>query len=108
MSLLSQEQIQTLQRYCKEYDVEELFVFGSYGASSANAESDVDLLIKFKDISIERYTDNYFTLHSLFVALFHRSVDLVTVNSLFNPYFIEKVNQTKQLLYEDRDTQMAS
>jgi len=31
--------------------------------------------------------------------LFKRDIDLVTENSLKNPYFIEELNETKQLIY---------
>jgi predicted nucleotidyltransferase len=62
-------------------------------------KSDIDILISFKDISIEKYTDNYFELHYKLEELFNRKIDLLTENSLSNPYFIESIEETKQLLY---------
>ncbi|VEN73266.1 hypothetical protein EPICR_140027 [Candidatus Desulfarcum epimagneticum] len=50
--------------------------------------SDIDLLIKFKDIPFEKYADNYFKLHELFENMFGRKVDLMTENSLSNPYLL--------------------
>ena len=38
---------------------------------------------------------NWINVH----VLFGRTVDLVTVGALKNPYFIEAVNKTRQLLY---------
>ena len=76
-----------------------MYVFGSAVTSDFSESSDVDILISFKDISFEKYTDNYFELHDALVKLFQRKVDLITERSLSNPYFIESIEKTKQLLY---------
>ncbi len=57
------------------------------------------MLIKFDELSIEEYTDNYFILHNLFQDIFKRKVDLVTDKSLNNPYFIKSIDRTKKILY---------
>ncbi len=59
----------------------------------------MSILISFEEISIERYTDNYFNLHYDLESLFNRKIDLVTEKSLSNPYFIKSIEETKQLLY---------
>ena len=87
MQQLIQDKIQDLTDICKTYDVKTLHVFGSVCTD------------KFNDISIEKYTDNYFELHYRLEELFERKIDLLTENSLSNPYFIESVEETKQLLY---------
>jgi predicted nucleotidyltransferase len=76
-----------------------MYVFGSACTARFNDQSDIDFLISFKEIPIETYTDNYFELHYRLEELFNRKVDLITENSLSNPYFIESVEETKQLLY---------
>lgn len=76
-----------------------MYVFGSVCTDKFNDTSDIDILISFKDISIEKYTDNYFDLHYRLEKLFNRKIDLLTENSLSNPYFIASVEETKQLLY---------
>ena len=43
---------------------------------------------------------NFCKLHDIFEKFFNREVDLITENSLSNPYFIKKVNLTKTVLYE--------
>ena len=81
--------------------MEKLHAFGSVTSDSKfSDDSDIDFLIKFKDISYEQYADNYFRIHELFENLFNRKVDLITENMLSNPYFIKKINQTKIILYE--------
>jgi predicted nucleotidyltransferase len=88
-----------LKSLCEKYDVKIMYVFGSAVTSDFSESSDVDILISFKDISFEKYTDNYFQLHDALVNLFQRKVDLITERSLSNPYFIESIEKTKQLLY---------
>ena len=88
-----------LQRLCEQYDIKSMYVFGSAVTPDFNASSDVDILISFKDIPYDKYTDNYFELHEKLQELFNRKVDLITERSLSNPYFIESVERTKQLLY---------
>ena len=91
--------ISTLKKLCEHYDIKTMYVFGSVCTENFNENSDVDILISFKEISIEKYTDNYFKIHEQLEQLFKRKVDLITENSLSNPFFIKKVEETKQLLY---------
>jgi len=99
MQQIIRDKIPELKEICKTYDVKSMHVFGSACTDNFNEHSDIDILISFKDISIERYTDNYFELHDQLEKLFNRKIDLITENSLANPYFIESVEETKQLLY---------
>ncbi len=91
--------IDKIKNYCKTYKVKELYVIGSATSDKFSEKSDIDLLIRFDNISIEEYTDNYFTLHKLFQNLFNRKVDLITDKSLSNPFFIQSIENTKKLLY---------
>lgn len=88
-----------IKSLCEKYDVKIMYAFGSVVTSDFTESSDVDILISFKDISFEKYTNNYFELHDALVKLFQRKVDLLTERSLSNPYFIESIERTKQLLY---------
>ncbi len=85
---------------CEKYPVKSLHLFGSAITGDFNPESDIDFLVSFNDnLSFEEYTDSYFSLHESLQALFQRKIDLITQNSLSNPYFIDEVEQTKQLIY---------
>lgn len=99
MQQIIREKIDDLNVLCKRYDIKTMYVFGSVCTDKFNAESDIDILISFKKISIEKYTDNYFELHYKLEKLFNRKIDLLTENSLSNPYLIESIEETKQLLY---------
>jgi predicted nucleotidyltransferase len=93
------DKISLLKTLCITYDVKTMYVFGSVCTDRFNVDSDIDILLSFKELSVEKYTDNYFALHEELEKLFERKVDLVTENSLSNPYFIQSVEETKQLLY---------
>ncbi len=99
MNQVITDNIDQLKNLCEAHDIKEMFVFGSACTEKFSDQSDIDILISFNDISIEKYTDNYFDLHDKLEELFKRKVDLMTENSLSNPYLIESIEETKQLLY---------
>jgi len=94
-----EDKIQDIRDLCIRYDVKTMYLFGSVCTDRFDDESDIDFLITFKDIPVEKYTDNYFELHYNLEKLFKRKIDLLTENSLSNPFFIESIEETKLLLY---------
>ena len=99
MNSIIKNNLKQLRTLCEKYEVKVLYVFGSASTEDLLPSSDIDILISFKDITIEQYTENYFSLHNDLEKLFDRKIDLITENSLRNPYFIEGVEKTKKLLY---------
>ena len=99
MNTLLEDNINQLTELCKIYKVKFMFAFGSVCTSNFKEESDIDFLIDFENLSIDQYADNYFELHYKLEDLFKREIDLVTKNSLSNPYFIKGIENTKKLIY---------
>lgn len=100
MHPIIKNQLNAIKDLCKQYKVKSLYSFGSVNTSTFNEKSDIDFLIDFEpDISIEDYTDNFFSLREKFSNLFKRDIDLVTRRSLSNPFFIQDVEQSKLLIY---------
>ena len=100
MHPIIKNQLNAIKELCKQYKVKSLYSFGSVNTSTFNEKSDIDFLIDFEpDISIEDYTDNFFSLREKFSNLFKRDIDLVTRRSLSNPFFIQDVEQSKLLIY---------
>lgn len=100
MNNILTDRIEELKKLCIMYKVKSLYTFGSVNTEYFTDKSDIDFLISFdKSISIEEYSENYFLLHYQLQSLFKREIDLLTENSLSNPYFIKGIEQTKQLLY---------
>lgn len=100
MNKIIHDRLDALKTLCKRYKVKSLYAFGSVNTPHFTDNSDIDLLIDFEpDVSIEEYTDYFFLLREKLAELFKREIDLVTRRSLSNPFFIEDVEQSKQLLY---------
>ena len=88
-----------IERLCVMYDVKTMYFFGSVCSDRFSYGSDIDILISFKEISIERYTDNFFNLHDELEKLFRRKVDLLTESSIVNPFLRDSINDSRELLY---------
>ena len=94
---LSSAQISVL---CERYHVKRLDLFGSAVRDDFDpSSSDVDLLVEFEDMPPAAYAQAYFGLLQELEQLFSRPVDLVTAPSLTNPYFKQRVDETKASLY---------
>ncbi len=86
---------------CRKYKVKSLAVFGSILTDRFNDTSDVDLLVNFDTTDHENwdYVTNYFDFQEELEKLFGRKVDLVVEKGMKNKFFIQNVNQSKQLIY---------
>lgn len=89
-----------IDRLCLAHHVKYLAVFGSATSGAFTPESDVDLLVDFESgLSARTYSADYFSLKAGLETVLGRDVDLVTVNSLTNPYFRDTVMSEQQALY---------
>ena len=94
-----EQNIDDLKRLCTTHHVEKMYLFGSALTSHYNSKSDVDLLVKFKNIELSEYFDNYLNLKEKLKSLFGREVDLLEEQTLKNPILIKSINNSKQLIY---------
>lgn len=86
-----------IARICAELGVRRLELFGS-GTRSASPR-DLDFLVDLGERPPGEYAAAYFALREHLERLFARPVDLVTPPGLANPYFRQRVEQEKTLLY---------
>ncbi len=101
MQQLIESKKSELTNLCKALNIQRMNVFGSAVSNKFEEDSDIDFLILFSEkLSIDEYTENYFELHYKLRKLFNREIDIVTERTLSNPYFIESINKTKELIYE--------
>ncbi len=101
MQRILESNIENLRALCQALKVKRLYVFGSAVKGHFKETSDIDFLISFADnLSVEEYTQNYFELQYKLRDLLKREIDIVTERTLSNPYFIESINESKQLIYE--------
>ena len=91
--------IENLNKLCIYYNVEKMYLFGSVLNSNFTKDSDVDLLVKFKEIELTKYFDNYINFKEKLVELFGREVDLLEEQTLRNPILIKSINRSKELVY---------
>lgn len=97
---LVKQHVQELKSLCQKHHVERLEVFGSAVTGQFDTQSsDLDFLVEFLPLAEGQYADAYFDLLFELQDLFGRDVDLVTANSIKNPYFVQAINQQKELLY---------
>jgi predicted nucleotidyltransferase len=99
--------IAELRELCRRFGVAQLELFGSATTAAFDPErSDLDFLVEF-DANPADLFKRYFGLKEALEALYSREVDLVMTAAMANPYFIEAVNKTRQLVYAAEDAQAA-
>ena len=99
MNSILKNQLDTIRSLCERYRVKTLYVFGSVLTPNFDTYSDIDLLVDFLDQDALQYASNYFQFKFELEKLCNRKIDLLEERALKNPYFIENINQKKQLLY---------
>ncbi len=86
-------------KLCEIHKVKKLYAFGSVLTESFNTNSDIDLIVEFKNIKLEDYADNYFDFKFSLQDILKRPVDLLEEQAIKNPYFRKSVNEKRQLVY---------
>ena len=94
-----EQNISSIQYLCDNHRVDKLYLFGSILGNTFNENSDVDFMVKFKNIELLKYADNYFDFKFSLENLLNRPVDLLEEQSIKNPYFLDIINESKQLIY---------
>jgi uncharacterized protein len=86
---------------CRSHKVDKIYAFGSSITNHFDAHtSDIDLVVK---VNIEDPVERGEALLSLWnklETLFQRKVDLLTDESIRNPYLKSNIDRTKKLIYD--------
>ena len=89
-----------VKKIFKEHKIKNAYAFGSVVSGKFNDKSDIDLLINFEEgLEPLEKGEIWWNLHDTLRDLFNREIDLLIESSLKNPYFIEDINEKKQLIY---------
>lgn len=91
--------LDSIQTLCEKHHVEKLYLFGSAAKGTMTEGSDVDLLVKFKEMKTSEYFENFLVLKNELQGVFGRKIDLVELKTLKNPVLIDSINQSKELIY---------
>ena len=85
---------------CKSYGIKSLFVFGSAAKGHFKETSDVDLVFELLEKDPLNRGEMLMSLWDKLEKFFNRKVDLLTDNSIRNPYLREEIEKTKKLVYD--------
>ena len=100
LSLLKEKRVDFTE-LCRAHQVEIMYAFGSSITDRFNSQtSDIDLVVK---VDVADPADRGETLLSLWdqlELLFERKVDLLTEESIKNPYLKGTIERTKRLIYD--------
>ncbi len=95
-----EQRLSEIAALCRRFGVRRLELFGSAARPDFDhAASDVDLLVELEPPPGMGYADAYFGLKEELEGLFARPVDLVSLGSLRNPFFIREIEASRRLLY---------
>ena len=100
---LIDKNIETINVLCEIHKVKELYIFGSVLTSHFNDSSDVDILVQFEDVELDKYFDNYMDFKDELEGILRRPVDLVEDQAIKNPIFRRIVDRDKKLVYERKN-----
>lgn len=98
------DNLERIRALCRKYHVKTLYVFGSAtGAgidnNSFGKDSDVDLLVRFEDKYVKSNPFDLFYFTEELEKALGRKIDITEEPAMRNPYFIQSVEQSKQLVY---------
>ncbi len=91
---------ETIDAFCRRWQVTELSLFGSALRDDFRPESDVDLLVEFAPGSGTSLFD-LVSMRDELANIFGREIDLVEKGGLTNPFRRETILETRVLLYAE-------
>ena len=98
---LIESRMDDIRALCERHRVRTLYLFGSATSSDFDPKrSDLDFLVEFlPDAPRTGLSGVYFALREDLADLFARSVDLLEVGALTNPYVAAMIDEAKVSLY---------
>jgi predicted nucleotidyltransferase len=100
MTALIEQHHSALSDLCRRHGVERLYLFGSAAGERSERPGDLDFLVEMTDRQpTASYADRYLDFADELERLFGRRVDLVTDQSIRNPYFRREIEATRELVF---------
>jgi predicted nucleotidyltransferase len=86
---------------CKNHKVKYLYAFGSSVKDSFDYDkSDIDLLVEIDEPDPIEIGEKLISFWDILESFFNRKVDLLTENSLRNPFLRKSIDISKVLIYD--------
>jgi predicted nucleotidyltransferase len=87
-----------IENFCHKWKVSEMSLFGSVLSKEFRPDSDVDVLVSFKDNAGWGLFDFVDMLDEL-EGIFSRKVDMVEKEALRNPFRRQRILDSKEVIY---------
>lgn len=101
------DRLKDFKDLCMVHGVRELYAFGSAITDDFDPDrSDIDFLVEIDDPNPLERGEKLLSLWDTFESFFHRKVDLLTSDSLKNPYLKKIIDDTKILIYDGKSNQV--
>ncbi|ASC69483.1 hypothetical protein XM38_004100 [Halomicronema hongdechloris C2206] len=89
-----------IEQLCRRHQVAQLQIFGSATSARFNdTASDIDFLVEFAINTPQGASDRFFDLKQELSDLLGYTIDLVEIQTIKNPYFLEAIAPGRTLLY---------
>lgn len=90
-----------IYEFCKNHRIKKLSLFGSVLREDFTADSDIDVLVEFKDFSTTPGLFEFVELQEELSSIFGgRRIDLVTINAL-RDHLRQEILKTAEVQYEE-------
>lgn len=85
---------------CRRFHARRLDLFGSAARGTFDPErSDFDFVVTFDELPTVEFADVFFGLQEALADLLKRPVDLLTAESIRNPYLRDSIEKSRMVLY---------
>lgn len=98
--------IDSLNKACQEYNVSELYIFGSVLTNDFSRKSDIDFLVTFGTVEPHDYFDNFVDFKDTLENIYKRKIDLVESQAIKNPILKRSIDRNKKLVYGRENSQV--
>jgi hypothetical protein len=88
-----------IDKLCEMYNVESLFSLDNIEPNIFTNNSDLELIVKFKEMDLMGYANNYFDFKFKLQDLLNLEISLIEYHAIKSPYYKETVDQHKHLVY---------
>lgn len=88
--------------------IAKLYAFRSVLNKEFNSKSDIDLIVKLhsKVLKPEEIGELYWLVNEQLEYIFNRKVDLLLDSKFRNPVFQKEIDETKVLIYENKNQEV--
>jgi uncharacterized protein len=101
---LIRDNLDKIHELCEQHHVQRLEVFGSAADGRyREGESDLDFIVEFEPMPTGGLARAFFGLLHALEDFFGLHVDMLTLRPEYgiNPYLLEEINRTRQVVYEE-------